>query len=100
MKYFYSNYRDYYYLINEDMAVHKSVAQFIEKDHKEPASALTCYTRKTATYLPEWSVLFEPFYKRDYRDHQLFFELTPEFKTSRESFNKYAEHILQNMFTM
>ena len=100
MKYFYSNYRDYYYLIHEDMAVHKSVAQFIEKDHKEPASALTCYTRKTSTYLPEWSVLFEPFYKRDYRDQQLFFELTPEFKTSRESFNKYAEHILQNMINV
>ena len=100
MKYFYSNYRDYYYLIHEDMAVHKSVAQFIEKDHKEPASALTCYTRKASTYLPEWSVLFEPFYKRDYRDHQLFFELTPEFKTSRESFNKYAEHILQNMLNV
>lgn len=100
MKYFYSNYRDYYYLINEDMAVHKSVAEFIEKDHKQPATAANCYTRKASLYLPEWSVLFEPFYKRDYRDPQLFFELTNEFKNSRESFNKYAEHILQNMFSI
>lgn len=100
MKYFYSNYRDYYYLVNEDMAVHKSVAEFIEKDHKQPATAANCYTKKASTYLPQWSNLFEPFYKRDYRDSQLFFELTNEFKTSRESFNKYAEHILSNMFTV
>lgn len=100
MKYFYSNYRDYYYLPNEDMAVHKSVAEFIEKDHKQPATAANCYTRKSSTYLPQWDVLFDPFYKRDYRDPSLFFELTNEFKTSRESFNKYAEHILQHMFVI
>lgn len=100
MKYFYSNYRDYYYLPHEDMAVHKSVAEFIEKDHKEHATAANCYTKKASTYLPQWEVLFDPFYKRDYRDNQMFFELTNEFKTSRESFNKYAEHILQNMFTI
>lgn len=97
MKYFYSNFKDYYYLPEEDLAVHKSVSSFVDKDHRKQATAATCYTRKQSTYLPQWDILFTPFYKRNFRDRELFFELTDEFKTSRASFNAYAEHVLQNM---
>ena len=31
LKFFYSNYKDYYYLPVEDMAIHKSVASFVDK---------------------------------------------------------------------
>lgn len=97
LKYFYSNYKDYYYIPSEDTAIHKSVAGFVDKDNRKQATAATCYTRKVSTYLPEWELVFTPFYKRSYRDKEIFFELTDEFKTSRESFNKYAEHILSVM---
>lgn len=97
MKYFYSNYKDYYYLPEEDLAIHKSVATFVDKDHRKQATPANCYTRKQSHYLPEWELLFTPFYKRNYKDKELFFELTDEFKTSRASFNKYAEHVLQTM---
>ena len=97
MKYFYSNYRDYYYLPEEDIAIHKSVANFVDKDHREQATAANCYTRKQASYLPQWEMMFTPFYKRGYRERDMFFELTDEFKTSRASFNQYAEHILQTL---
>ncbi len=52
MKYFYSNYKDYYYLPAEDVALHKSVAAFVDKDHRVQAAAANCYTRKYAVYLP------------------------------------------------
>lgn len=94
MKYFYSNYKDYYYLPNEDVAIHKSVASFVDKEYRQPAKASNCYTRKYSSYLPQWDTLFTPFFKRDYKDKDLFFELTDEFKTKREDFNKYAHHIL------
>lgn len=97
MKYFYSNYKEYYYLPVEDIAIHKTVAAFVDKDFRETATAHNCYTKKTASFLPEWTTLFTPFFKRDYDSKQLFFELTKEFKTQRESFNKYAQHILQTM---
>ncbi len=97
MKYFYSNYKDYYYLPKEDIALHKSVASFVDKEYREPAKARTCYTRKESSYLPQWDFLFTPFFKRGYDDKEIFFELTDEFKTQRESFNKYAGHILDMM---
>lgn len=95
MKYFYSNYKEYYYLPNEDMAIHKSVASFVDKEYREPAKARNCYTRKKSSYLPQWDVIFSPIFKRDYDSNELFFEMTDDFKTQREYFNKYVNHILQ-----
>ncbi len=97
LKYFYSNYHDYYYLPAEDVALHKSVAGFVDKEHRVAATAATCYTRKFASYLPQWDILFEPFFKRDYRSKELFFELTNDMKKDRQAFCKYASHVLTMM---
>ncbi len=94
LKYFYSNYKDYYYLPTEDIALHKSVASFVDKAHRLQASASTCYTRKFSSYLPQWEILFEPFFKRDYRSKELFFELTNEMKKDRTAFCNYTNHVL------
>lgn len=95
LKYFYNNYKEYYYLPMEDMAMHKSVASFVDKEHRIPATAATCYTRKFSSYLPMWDYILEPFFKREYKSSLLFFELTDDFKTNREAFSKYASHILE-----
>ena len=99
LKYFYANYKDYYYLPKEDVAIHKSVSSFVDKTHRTPASAATCYTRKFSTYLPEWDYLFEPFFRRDFKAKELFFELTDELKTNREAFSVYATHIMAMLAT-
>lgn len=95
LKYFYANYRDYYYLPDEDIALHKSIASFVDHEHRIPATAATCYTRKYASYLPQWDILMEPFFKRDYRSKGLFFELTDELKKDRAAFTRYAGHVLE-----
>lgn len=94
LKYFYSNYKDYYYLPEEDVALHKSVASFVAKEHRLPATASTCYTRKYSSYLPQWEIVFEPFFKRDYKSRELFFELTDEMKKDRGAFTAYAAHVI------
>lgn len=52
LKYFYPNYKDYYYLPAEDTAIHKSVAAYVDKAHREQARASTCYTKKSGLFLP------------------------------------------------
>ncbi|MBO4292610.1 MAG: ribonuclease H-like domain-containing protein [Lachnospiraceae bacterium] len=94
LKYFYANYKDYYYLPEEDLALHKSVASFVDKEHRIPATAQTCYTRKASSYLRQWDHLFVPFFKKDYQSHELYFELTDEMKKDRPAFAAYASHIL------
>ena len=38
LKYFYPNYKDYYYLIYEDTAIHKSVGEYVDRDAKVKAT--------------------------------------------------------------
>lgn len=97
LKYFYDNYKDYYYLPKEDMAVHKLVATYVDKAFREPAKASTCYTRLSSEFLPQWDVIVSPFFKRDYDSKLLFFELSDNVKTDRKLFSKYTLHILQMM---
>lgn len=97
LKYYYDNYKDYYYLPEEDMAIHKSVAIYVDKDFRTQATAQTCYTRKESDFLPQWDYLFTPFFKREYKSANLFFELTEETKRNREFFSKYVKHILEMM---
>ncbi len=97
MKYFYSNYKDYYYLPAEDTALHKSVSTFVDSKHRSQATAATCYTRKYSCYLPQWDIFAEPFFKREYKSKDLFFELTEERKTDRALFSAYASYLLNKM---
>lgn len=94
LKYFYANYRDYYYLPAEDIALHKSVGGFVDKEHRMQATAATCYTRKNSQYLPQWDYVIKPFFKREYKSRDLFFEVTDEIKKDRDMFTEYANHVL------
>ncbi len=94
LKYFYNNYKDYYYLPSEDQALHKSVAQFVDKTHRVQATAATCYTRKPGQYLVQWDSVFTPVFKKEYSDKTLYFELTDKLKQSRAAMSLYAVHVL------
>ena len=52
LKYFYPDHKNYSYLPEEDCAIHKSVAIYVDKSHRIPATPETCYTRKTGEFLP------------------------------------------------
>ena len=97
LKYFYSNYKDYYYLPHEDMAIHKSLADFVDKNFKEKAKPENCYTKKTGQYLKEWDLVFAPFFKKDYGDEEYFFDLNDNMKKSRYAMSLYGCHVIRHI---
>ncbi|WMJ87939.1 ribonuclease H-like domain-containing protein [Anaerocolumna sp. MB42-C2] len=78
LKYFYENYRDYYYLPKEDTAIHKSVAQYVDSEYKIKAKPSTCYMKKTSIFLPQTELCYTPFFKKNNMDKLTFFEMTNE----------------------
>lgn len=52
LKHFFPDYKNYYYLPKEDMAIHKSVAAYVESDNKMKATKSTCYIKKTDAFIP------------------------------------------------
>lgn len=95
LKFFYSNYKDYYYIPSLDSAFHKSVSGHVDSSLRKQASPGTCYTRKEGIFLKQYDILVEPFFKKDYKEKESYFEITAETKANRKLFQTYANHIIQ-----
>ncbi len=74
LKYFYSNYKEYYFLPAEDCAVHKSVAAGVDKQYRKQATASTCYIRKCSSFLPQRQERYTPFFRAEYKSALSYFE--------------------------
>lgn len=94
LKYFYPDYKDYYYLIYEDTAVHKSIGEFVEKEARKKATAQTCYTKKTALFLPQPDALWSPAFRKAYKDKQLYAEYTPGLFDNQKKLMTYVRYLL------
>lgn len=99
LKYYYPNYKDYYYLIFEDTAIHKSVGEYVDRDAKIKATRETCYTKKQGLFLPQPEPFWKPEFKTCCRDKACFFEFTPDCFSDPETLNRYVRRILKDVFT-
>ena len=99
LKYFYDNYQDYYYLPQEDMAVHKSLASFVDKEFRSKAKAANCYAKKTSIFVPQYDDIIKPSFKQNHKDKITFFEFTKENFLPEEDLKRYASHILTYIIT-
>ena len=97
MKFFYSNYKDYYYLPEEDQAIHKSIAFYVDKNFRTRAKAANCYSKKTGLFLPQYEEVISPYFKIDYYDKFMFFEATDEFLENTNELTLYLNHILNTL---
>lgn len=97
LKYFYPDYKDYYYLPIEDTALHKSVAAYVDKDYRVQATAATCYCKKSGQFLPQYQELFSPALKQEYQSKISWFELAENFTGKKENLKKYAMHLLEQL---
>lgn len=97
LKFFFENYKDYYYLPDEDVAIHKGVAACVDKAHRKKATASNCYTKKNSIFLPQFQVIVEPAFYLERKDKMSFFELSDEFIDSSDMLHRYVDHILKQM---
>jgi len=97
LKYFYPNYKDYYYLIYEDTAVHKSIGDFVDKSARKKATAQTCYSKRCGIFLPQLSTIWEPALKENYKDKLTYAEYTPELFLDSQQLNRYVRCFLNQL---
>lgn len=56
LMHYFEDYKNYYYLPQEDMAIHKSVAAYVAAENREKATKSTCYIKKTDAFIPCFSI--------------------------------------------
>ncbi|MGN0252161.1 MAG: ribonuclease H-like domain-containing protein [Oliverpabstia sp.] len=93
-KYFFSNYKDYYYLPLEDQAIHKSVGAYVDKEHRERAKSFNCYQKKEGLFLPQFAPIFTPAFQREYKDPVLWFEADESLIQDKEKMAAYMVHLI------
>lgn len=97
LKHFYNNPKDYYYLPMEDYAIHKSIAEFVDKCSKKKATAQTCYIKKEGTYIPQKTGIYTPSFKFNYKD-SIEWIVFDEKIIHEKDFNTYVKSLLQIIF--
>lgn len=99
LKFFYDDYRDYYYLPEEDRAIHKSLAIYVDKDYRVKAKPSNCYTKKQGLFLPQYQPLITPFFKKERNDKITFAEIHTDFLLQEENLSRYLGHILEHIIS-
>lgn len=97
LKYFYDNYKDYYYLPEEDCAIHKSVAYFVDKNYRVKAKPSNCYIKKQGVFVPQYEILMKPCFKNNYQDKLTFLEVHTDFLLEESNLELYVNHMLNHM---
>lgn len=52
LKHYFADAKEYFYLPNEDRAIHKSVGIYVDKAYRQKATKDNCYTKKTGLFIP------------------------------------------------
>ncbi|ABX41707.1 ribonuclease H-like domain-containing protein [Lachnoclostridium phytofermentans] len=96
LKFYFDNYKDYYYLPLEDTAVHKSVGEYVEKEYRQNAKPDTCYIKKTGQFLPQPYAMFTPSFRMERKQKQQFFEFTEQLL--EQNSEKIVSEIIRSYF--
>lgn len=98
LKHFFSNVKDYYYLPEEDNAIHKSLAVYVDKEFKEKAKASNCYTRRRDTFLPFCPDETFDTFRESVKSKPVFFLKSNGQFDSPEWCSMYFKHLLRTAF--
>lgn len=75
---FFPDYRHYDYLPLEDMAIHRSVSAYVDKEYRQRATRQNCYVKKTGCFFPQPGPVYEPVFQTDCDSCQYWFEYVPD----------------------
>ena len=97
LKYFMEDYKNYYYLPYEDTVIHKSIAGSMDKKYRVAATKETCYIKKTALFLPQFSALWTPVFLNERKDSIAYLECTDERLQDQTFLRDYTGHLLNSL---
>ena len=95
LKYFFPDPENYYYLPEEDTALHKSVGGLVDKKHRKQATKSTAYTKKEGVFLPQPKEICTPSFTTSYHDSLSYFLFSEDFTQDSEVFRNYVDACLR-----
>ena len=75
-KFFFEDYKSYYYLPLEDYAIHKSIGMFVDKSARVKATAKTAYTKKDGLFVPIFNLQNQNVFYKEYNTYPAYMLLS------------------------
>lgn len=97
LRYFYTNYKDYYYLPLEDEAVHKSIASFVDASCRQKAKACNCYKRVNGFFLRAYGKPGLPLFRTTYESKEFYIQWNSNFADSPKMQQEFLNELLKNL---
>lgn len=94
LKFFYPDYKEYYYLPLEDVAMHKSIATYVDREHRQQAKASNCYTKKKDVFVMAMEQIGLALFKKEYGGKDSYCLLNDIEKKNR--FEDYGRSVLKS----
>lgn len=99
MKYFFKDYKNYYYLPSEDEAVHKSIAQYVDNNSRVKCSASNCYTKKSGIFLPLYENCNLNVFKKNYSSSENYCNADDVLLNNSDSTNRYIHSVINHILS-
>ncbi len=92
------DYKDYYYLTEEDRVIHKDVAEFVDKSRRRKAKKCECFVKIEDRFLPRGEGIFGPqfFSGPDFREPC--FRYTQDICSDGMRLKAYADSLAKGVF--
>ncbi|MDF2868483.1 MAG: hypothetical protein K0R05_58 [Anaerocolumna sp.] len=97
LKYHLSPASDYFYLPLEDTAIHKSVAQYVDKEYRQKAKPANCYIKKQSRFTPVGEEYTEACFKKNYSDRISYIETVDLEKQSFDEVISLTKNLINYM---
>ncbi|MDO5382397.1 MAG: ribonuclease H-like domain-containing protein [Eubacteriales bacterium] len=96
LKHFYSDYKNYFYLPEEDKSIHKSVGAYVDSSFKEKAKKENCYVKNVSSYIPVPLSYEDKFltFRKSYNDNSNYLELNSAFLNDKNAVFNYISDII------
>lgn len=93
---YFKDYKNYYYLPEEDMAIHKSVATYVDPAFRQKATASNCYIKKTGIFLPLPAnmKIQQPTFQKTRRDTHSYLAWTKHSSLTKEECLAYLSYVI------
>ncbi len=92
-KFFFEDYKSYYYLPIEDYAIHKSVGMFVDKSARVKATAKTAYTKKDGLFVPIFNIANQNIFYKEYNTYPAYI-LLDDMPKEPSSLKAYAKGLI------
>lgn len=99
LKFYYPDYKNYYYLPLEDEAMHKSIAIYTDTKHRQKATASTCYKKYNGLFIYAPSTSSFPLFKEDLHAKKTY-TFWPFQNSSLSTQEHYIQEILKTAITL